>query len=94
MDLMTALSTPGVWTALGLIMFTNILLSGDNAIVIAMASRNLAPQHQKRAIFWGSAAAIIMRILLTIVAVQLLSLPFLKNYWWYFINLYWRAVNG
>jgi len=78
MDLMTALSTPSVWTALGLIMFTNILLSGDNAVVIAMASRNLAPQHQKRAIFWGSAAAIIMRILLTIVAVQLLSLPFLK----------------
>ena len=78
MDLMTALSTPGVWTALGLIMFTNRLLSGDNAVVIAMASRNLAPQHQKRAIFWGSAAAIIMRILLTIVAVQLLSLPFLK----------------
>ena len=78
MDLMTALSTPGVWTALGLIMFTNILLSGDNAVVIAMASRNLAPQHQKRAIFWGSAAAIIMRIILTIVAVQLLSLPFLK----------------
>jgi YjbE family integral membrane protein len=59
-------------------MFTNILLSGDNAVVIAMASRNLAPRHQKRAIFWGSAAAIIMRILLTIVAVQLLSLPFLK----------------
>ena len=78
MDLMTALSTPSVWTALGLIMFTNILLSGDNAVVIAMASRNLAPQHQKRAIFWGSAAAIIMRILLTIVAAQLLSLPFLK----------------
>ena len=67
MDLITALSTPSVWTALGLIMFTNILLSGDNAVVIAMASRNLAPHHQKRAIFWGSAAA-----------VQLLSLPFLK----------------
>ena len=32
MDLMTALSTPGVWTALGLIMFTNILLSGDNGV--------------------------------------------------------------
>ena len=54
------------------------IIAGDNAVVIAMASRNLAPQHQKRAIFWGSAAAIIMRILLTIVAVQLLSLPFLK----------------
>lgn len=78
MDLMTALSTTSVWTALGLIMFTNILLSGDNAIVIAMASRNLAPRHQKRAIFWGSAAAIMMRILLTIIAVKLLSLPYLK----------------
>jgi YjbE family integral membrane protein len=78
MDLMTALSTTSVWTALGLIMFTNILLSGDNAVVIAMASRNLAPRHQKRAIFWGSAAAIIMRILLTIIAVKLLGLPYLK----------------
>ena len=93
MDLMTALSTPGVWTALGLIMFTNILLSGDNAVVIAMASRNLAPQHQKRAIFWGSAAAIIMRILLTIVA-SIGRVAVVENYWWYFINLYWRAVNG
>ena len=73
MDLMTALSSPGVWTALGLIMFTNILLSGDNAVVIAMASRNLAPQHQKRAIFWGSAAAIIMRILLIYIGVQLMA---------------------
>ena len=78
MDLMTALSTTSVWTALGLIMFTNILLSGDNAVVIAMASRNLAPRHQKRAIVWGSAAAIIMRILLTVIAVKLLSLPYLK----------------
>jgi YjbE family integral membrane protein len=59
-------------------MFTNILLSGDNAVVIAMASRNLPKDHQKKAIFWGSAAAIVMRIILTIVAVQLLTVPYLK----------------
>jgi predicted tellurium resistance membrane protein TerC len=74
MDL-TAQST---WIALGMIMFTNIILSGDNAVVIAMASRNLPKQHQKRAIFWGSAAAIILRVILTLTAVQLLTLPYLK----------------
>ncbi|SMC36509.1 TerC family protein [Polynucleobacter kasalickyi] len=71
----TAQST---WIALGMIMFTNIILSGDNAVVIAMASRNLPKEHQKRAIFWGSAAAIILRVILTLTAVQLLTLPYLK----------------
>jgi YjbE family integral membrane protein len=61
-----------------MIILTNIVLSGDNAVVIALASRNLPPAQQKKAIFWGSAAAIIMRVVLTIVAVKLLSLPFLK----------------
>ena len=56
----------------------NILLSGDNAVVIALASRNLQPKQQKTAIFWGSAAAIILRVVLTITAVQLLSMPYLK----------------
>ncbi|MEI7428187.1 MAG: YjbE family putative metal transport protein, partial [Betaproteobacteria bacterium] len=71
-------SSSAVWVALAYIIFTNILLSGDNAVVIAMASRNLPKDHQKKAIFWGSAAAIVMRIILTIVAVQLLTLPYLK----------------
>lgn len=71
----TAQST---WIALGMIMFTNIILSGDNAVVIAMASRNLPKEHQKKAIFWGSAAAIILRVILTLTAVQLLTLPYLK----------------
>jgi len=53
-------------------------LSGDNAVVIALASRNLPPKQQKTAIFWGSAAAIILRVVLTITAVQLLSVPSLK----------------
>lgn len=70
--------TTAFWVALGSIIFTNILLSGDNAVVIALASRNLPPKQQKLAIFWGSAAAIVMRIVLTVTAVQLLSMPYLK----------------
>jgi YjbE family integral membrane protein len=66
------------WAALGSIMIVNILLSGDNAVVIALASRNLPPHQQNKAIFWGSAAAIVMRVVLTITAVTLLTLPYLK----------------
>ncbi len=66
------------WAALLSIIIANILLSGDNAVVIAMASRNLPASQQKKAIFWGSAAAIILRVLLTVTAVQLLTLPYLK----------------
>jgi YjbE family integral membrane protein len=72
------LSSTAMWSALGSIMLANIVLSGDNAIVIAMAARSLKPEQQKPAIFWGSAAAIVMRIILTLVAIQLLALPFLK----------------
>ncbi len=71
-------SDASFWAALGSIMIVNILLSGDNAVVIALASRNLPPHQQKKAIFWGSAAAIIMRVVLTITAVKLLTLPYLK----------------
>jgi YjbE family integral membrane protein len=71
-------SGPAFWAALLSIIVANILLSGDNAVVIALASRNLPPAQQKKAIFWGSAAAIILRVILTITAVQLLSLPYLK----------------
>jgi YjbE family integral membrane protein len=71
-------SSSAVWVALAYIIFTNILLSGDNAVVIAMASRNLPKEHQSKAIFWGSAAAILLRIFLTLVAVELLGLPYLK----------------
>ncbi|MBK1690222.1 TerC family protein [Rubrivivax gelatinosus] len=71
-------SSPAFWAALGSIIWVNILLSGDNAVVIALAARSLPPQQQKKAIFWGSAAAIVMRIGLTIVAAQMLRWPFLK----------------
>lgn len=72
------LTTAAFWGALGSIILANILLSGDNAVVIALAARALPPEQQKKAIFWGSGAAIVMRIVLTIAASQLLRLPFLK----------------
>src|SRR3954471_6571701 len=72
------LTDPVLWTALLKIIGVNIILSGDNAVVIALAARSLPPRQQKQAIFWGSAAAIVMRIILTLFAVALLSLPWLK----------------
>jgi len=72
------ITTAAFWVALGSIIFTNIILSGDNAVVIALAARSLRPDQQGKAIFWGSAAAIVMRIVLTLVAVQLLQFPYLK----------------
>ncbi len=71
-------ANPALWGALGAIIVANILLSGDNAVVIAMAARKLPPDQAKKAVFWGSAAAIIMRVILTVVAVKLLTIPYLK----------------
>ena len=69
---------PEFWTALLKIIGVNIVLSGDNAVVIALAARSLPPKQQKQAIFWGSGAAIVMRIVLTLFAVKLLELQWLK----------------
>jgi len=59
-------------------MLVNIVLSGDNAVVIALAARNLPPQQRNLAILWGSGGAVVLRVLLTIVAVQLLKIDFLQ----------------
>lgn len=72
------LTQAAFWLALLQIIWVNILLSGDNAVVIALAARSLPEAQQKRAITIGSAAAIIMRIVLTLVAAKLLLLPWLK----------------
>ncbi|SAI56982.1 integral membrane protein [Bordetella ansorpii] len=72
------LSSAAFWIALLQIIWVNILLSGDNAVVIALAARSLPPEQQKKAIVIGSAAAIVMRIVLTLVAAKLLMLPYLK----------------
>lgn len=66
------------WAALGSIIWVNIILSGDNAVVIALAARSLPPHQQRQAIFWGSAAAIVMRVVLTVIAVEMLKWPYLK----------------
>ena len=71
-------ATPEFWVALLQIIGVNIVLSGDNAVVIALAARGLPAEQQKRAVAWGSGAAVVMRIVLTIVAVELLRLPALK----------------
>lgn len=70
--------TLAFWQALGAIIWVNLLLSGDNAVVIALAARSLPARQQKLAVFWGSAAAIVMRVILTVFAVALLQLPWLK----------------
>ena len=75
---MDILLTANFWAALGSIILANVLLSGDNAVVIAMAARGLPPGQQKKAILFGSGAAIVMRIVLTLVAVRMLGLPWLK----------------
>lgn len=64
--------------ALASIMMVNIVLSGDNAVVIAMASRCLPPKQQKMAVLWGSAGAIGLRVILTLVAVVLLQIPYVQ----------------
>jgi YjbE family integral membrane protein len=66
------------WVGLGKIIWVNLLLSGDNAVVIALAARSLPPQQQKMAVLWGAGAAVVMRVILTIFAVALLTLPWLK----------------
>jgi len=69
----------------------NILLSGDNALVIALASRELPPKHQKMAILLGSGGAVVLRIILTLIAVFLLQIPFLKLIGG--LLLFWIAVK-
>jgi len=66
------------WVGLAKIIGVNIILSGDNAVVIALAARSLPARQQKLAIFWGAGAAIVLRIVLTLFAVALLTLPWLK----------------
>ena len=70
--------TPQFWVAAFEIIVINILLSGDNAVVIALACRNLPPKQKWWGIFWGVVGAVVLRIILTFFAVQLLALPYLQ----------------
>jgi YjbE family integral membrane protein len=75
---MELLQSPEFWIGLVKIIWINIILSGDNAVVIALAARSLPPQQQKQAILFGSGAAVVLRIILTVVAAKLLALPYLQ----------------
>ena len=66
------------WTAVFQIILIDILLGGDNAVVIALACRNLPPKQRMQGILWGTAGAIILRVALIAFALTLLSVPFLK----------------
>ncbi|MHC3915062.1 TerC family protein [Alcaligenes nematophilus] len=66
------------WGSLFQIVLIDILLGGDNAVVIALACRNLPKQQRMQGILWGTAGAIILRVVLIFFALTLLDLPFLK----------------
>ena len=70
--------TPQFWIAVLEIVAVNILLSGDNAVVIALACRNLSPRRRRQGILWGVLGAIVLRIALTFFAMTLLVNPYLK----------------
>ena len=75
---MEFLSSPEFWIALGQIIIIDILLGGDNAVVIALACRKLPPAQRAKGIIWGTAGAIVLRVILIAFAMTLLALPFLK----------------
>lgn len=75
---MEAMLGADFWIGLFKIVWINIILSGDNAVVIALAARGLPPQQQKKAVLLGSGAAVVLRIALTVVAAKLMQLPFVE----------------
>ncbi len=75
---MELLQSTDFWLGLMLIIWINIILSGDNAVVIALAARSLPPEQQKKAIMFGSGAAVVLRIGLTVVAAKLMTLEYLQ----------------
>ncbi|MFN7835657.1 MAG: TerC family protein [Burkholderiaceae bacterium] len=66
------------WVSVGQIILIDILLGGDNAVVIALACRNLPAEQRRKGIFWGVFGAITLRIVLIFFALQLLDVPYLK----------------
>lgn len=66
------------WAVVGQIILIDILLGGDNAVVIALACRNLPPKQRTKGIIWGTFGAIILRVALIAFAVTMLKIPYLK----------------
>ena len=79
MDFLFAnLAQAAFWVAVGQIIWINILLSGDNAVVIALACRSLPPKQRFWGILLGAGAAVLLRILFTIIIAQIMAIPLLK----------------
>lgn len=70
--------TGAFWIAVGQIILIDILLGGDNAVVIALACRGLPPKQRKLGIIYGTAGAIVLRVILIAFALTLLQVPYLK----------------
>ena len=88
---MTEILSTSFWSGFLEVVWINVILSGDNAVVIALAARSLPQRQQRPAVMFGAGAAVLLRILLTLVAVRLLQFPYLK-----FIGalaLLWIAVK-
>ena len=66
------------WIGLLKIIWINVVLSGDNAVVIALAARSLPAHQQRTAVIYGSAGAVVLRVALTWVAIELMALPYLQ----------------
>jgi YjbE family integral membrane protein len=75
---MDTLLSPEFWLAVGQIIMIDILLGGDNAVVIALACRKLPPAQRTKGILWGTAGAIVLRVVLIFFALTLLQVHFLK----------------
>jgi YjbE family integral membrane protein len=75
---MDAFMTPEFWLAVGQIIMIDILLGGDNAVVIALACRKLPDAQRKQGIIWGTIGAIVLRVILIFFAITLLKISFLK----------------
>lgn len=90
-DWMGGMAATDFWPALGQIMLINLILSGDNAVVIALACRGLPVKQRKWGIILGALVAIVMRIGFTVVATQLLSYPWLMVIG--SLLLFWIAIQ-
>jgi YjbE family integral membrane protein len=75
---METLLAADFWIGIFKIIWIDVILSGDNAVVIALAARSLPPEQQRKAILWGCGFAIGLRICLTVVAAKLMEFPFLE----------------
>ena len=75
---MDALLGADFWIGLFKIVWIDIILSGDNAVVIALATRGLPAEQQRKAVMFGSGAAVLLRVALTVIAAKLMQLPFVE----------------